>query len=451
MKKTFLKAFLALGVLCFVGCVNVNSNNGNSVNDDEGKSSGSGGIDYENHALSGKSGYLVMVKNNTSEKLVAFKGEPAAENLIGGIPASATNHGLPFSSELFPNSQDFILFIVTAEDYQAKKDDLASLKNYPFARLYAYYNSNAKNERAYEISSAMGGNCKIVLNNNTLYNVELRLKDLYGGETIDYTGARTLLTEFKVEAGDYYIFPVFRQFDKTLNEIVTYYPTYSSGEAAGYPICETFALNDDTTAIELNASKWVEGVTFTDGYAYIRINNQSGLAISLYDGTGPVESSTTGNKLINSGSSLTFTLKMDPKSSDKLTERYEYEAFKSYSQFRVGTANKNDFYLTGDSKTTKDFYAGKIYTYTVTGNTTYDLKIGAPTESYVDSNRQKQIEAKEAEQKEAEQKKDEAVAKTDESSDDSNEAKKSDDTKKTEDTKESDSTTENSGNNTTAK
>ncbi|MBR1536440.1 MAG: hypothetical protein IJ630_05845 [Treponema sp.] len=351
---------------------NNSGNNGNNSGNEGGNTSSELTADFEDYS---NSTYLLKVKNNTAKKLVAFKGTPASDTLIGGIPASATNHGLPKSSTLFSTSQDFILFIVTEDDFTAHKDSLSSLENSPFARLYAYYNTNSVNNIVYEISSVMGGENTILLQNNTSYNVELRRNGIYG-ETIGYTGARTINTTFKVESGDYYVFPVFRKFDKTLNEIVTVYPKYTSGNGAGNAIVEIFSLSDSNSSIQLDASTWAKNVTFTSGYAYIRINNQSKAGISLYNGGNATPMVTsTGCSIVNSGSSYVFTLPMDLNSSDSSTGQYSYAEYKTYSMLHVGNAMNCAYYITGDSNKTKDFYAGKIYTYTVTGNTIYDLTV----------------------------------------------------------------------------
>ena len=47
----------------------------------------------------------------------------------------------------------------------------------------------------------------------------------------------------------------------------------------------------------------------------------------------------------------------------------------------IGNALKSDYYITGSDSETKDFYAGKIYTYTVKGNTIYDLTVELTNES----------------------------------------------------------------------
>lgn len=345
-KNKILCSILAIFVLLsFIGCGNtVNVNNSEKDN----SSNGTDEIDYENYQS-----YSVRVRNNTSQNLVVFKGTPSSTTLISGVPASATNHGLKKDSALFSKSSDFVLFFVTEEDYLANKDSLANLANRPFARLYAYYNDNSVNEIIYEISSKMGGAAKLNLNNNTAYNVELRKDSIYG-EVIGYTGARTINTTFNVEPGDYYIFPVFRKFDKNLNEIVTVYPKDSDGDA----YVEVLNITD-SEPMELNASKWSTNVTFTSGYAYFKIANESATGISLYDGeNSTAETTSTGGKIINSGSSLIYQIKMT-----KVGSGYNYDTSVTKASLRYGNSMKNDYKVPSNV-----FEAGKLYTFTVTGD-----------------------------------------------------------------------------------
>ena len=248
-----VSALAAVLMLFFAGCTMGTGGGSGSKEDTDNTSGVINGVDYTDYSASD---YVVKVKNNTLKNLVVFKGEPSVDNLMGGVPASATNHGLKKNSSMFVDSSDFVLFFVTEEDYTANKDNLSNLKTKPFARLYAYYNTNAKNQIVYSVSSDMGGAGKINLNNNTPYNVELRKDSIYG-EVIGYTAARTINTTFSVEPGDYYIFPVFRKFDKTLNEIVTVYPQDQDGDAH----VEVLNVTDSKTR-ELNASEWSENVTF---------------------------------------------------------------------------------------------------------------------------------------------------------------------------------------------
>ena len=140
-------ALAAVLMLFWAGCtMGTGGGNGSKDDLDDKKETGAAGVDYENYSASD---YVVKVKNNTTKSLVVFKGEPSAKNLMGGVSASSTNHGLKKNSSLFSTSSDFVLFFVTEEDYLAHKDNLSHLKTKPFARLYAYYNKNAANNFVY--------------------------------------------------------------------------------------------------------------------------------------------------------------------------------------------------------------------------------------------------------------------------------------------------------------
>ncbi len=344
-----VSALAAVLMLFFAGCTMGNGGGSGSKEDTDNTSGVINGVDYTDYSASD---YVVKVKNNTNKKLVVFKGEPSVDTLMGGVPASATNHGLKKNSSMFADSSDFVLFFVTEEDYSANKDNLSNLKTKPFARLYAYYNTNAKNQIVYSVSSDMGGAGKINLNNNTPYNVELRKDSIYG-EVIGYTAARTLNTTFSVEPGDYYIFPVFRKFDKTLNEIVTVYPQDQDGDAH----VEVLNVTDSKT-MELNASEWSENVTFTSGYAYLRIKNESETGISLYDGANSApELTSSGGAIINSGDELVYQIPMK-----KTGDGFKFTSSETKSSFKFGNSLKNDYLIES-----KSYEAGKMYTYVVTG------------------------------------------------------------------------------------
>ena len=343
-------ALAAVLMLFWAGCtMGTGGGNGSKDDLDDKKETGAAGVDYENY---GSDNYVVKVKNNTTKKLVVFKGEPSADTLMGGVPASATNHGLKKNSSMFADSSDFVLFFVTEEDYLAHKDNLSNLKTKPFARLYAYYNTNAKNQIVYSVSNDMGGTGKLNLNNNTPYNVELR-KDSIDGEVIGYTSARTINTTFSVQPGDYYIFPVFRKFDKALNEIVTVYPKDEDGDA----YVEVLNITDSKT-MELNANRWSKNVTFTSGYAYLKIKNESSTGISLYDGanSAPVLTS-SGGAIINSGDFLVYQIPMT-----KTGNGFKFTSSETKGSFKFGNALEN-----GNEIESKSYEAGKLYTYVVSG------------------------------------------------------------------------------------
>lgn len=360
-----VSALAAVLMLLWAGCTMGNGGGSGSKDDTDKPSEQVSGVDYEDYSASD---YVVKVKNNTSKKLVVFKGEPSADTLMGGVPANATNHGLKKNSSMFSNSSDFVLFFVTEDDYTANKDNLSNLKTKPFTRLYAYYNKNAPNNFVYEISSIMGGTGKITLNNSSDYNVELRRNSIHG-EVIGYSAAKTYNTEFMVEPGDYLIFPVFRKFDTTLNEIVTVFPKYSAGTpAAGQAFSVEHQITSNSPLV-VNSDKWAKNVTFTNGYAYLKLKNESQTGIRLYAGANTEALTTsTGGQVINSGSSLIYQIEMTMLSS---AEGYKFKESEKIASLLYGGSERSDYSIPEHT-----FEAGKLYTFTVTGDNVWTLTGG---------------------------------------------------------------------------
>jgi hypothetical protein len=285
------------------------------------------GIDYTNYL----SNFSIKVKNETSLKLVAFKGAPSASTLISGVDNNGQEQGLKKDSALFSTTGDFVLYLVTEEDYLKNKDNLPSLANRPFTRIYAFYNTNADNKLVYRISAFLGGNKKITLQNSTSYNVELR-RDGIQGEVIGYTSAQTYNTTFFVEPDNYMIFPVFRKFNQSRGEIITVYPKYQTGNLAGKAYFEYFALDDSLNEAQLQADKWVTDFAFKTGSAYLVIQNNHGTGMTLYDGYSTVTTS-TGGQVINPNKQLTFQIDMQkkPGSND------EYLDSRTVGAYKIGT------------------------------------------------------------------------------------------------------------------
>jgi hypothetical protein len=278
------------------------------------------------------SGYSVKVKNDSNKKLVAFKRAPSASTLISGVPSGGGEHGLKKDAALFATTGDFVLFLVSEEDYLANKDNLSTLASRPFTRIYAYFNANAENKLTYTISSILGGSKKIVLQNSTSYNIELR-KDGVQGELIGYTGQGSYNTTFNVEPGTYMVFPVFRKFNQSRGEIITVYPKYQGGNLDGKAKFEYFSLDDSLDEATLNASSYLgSDFVLKTGSAYLVIQNNHGTGMGLWDGYQQVTTS-TGGQAINPNNSLTFQIDMSkkPGSND------EYLDTSVKAQFKVST------------------------------------------------------------------------------------------------------------------
>lgn len=348
-----LAAALVLG---FAGCLDGLNDNGGEEEDN---------IDYTNYVTN----FSLKVKNDSNRKLIAFKGAPSASSLISGIPVGGGEHGLKKDSALFSTTGDFVLFLVTEEDYLANKDNLSSLANRPFTRIYAYFNTNAENKLVYTISSILGGNKRIVLQNSSSYNIELR-RDGVQGELIGYAGQGTYNTTFNVESGTYMIFPVFRKFNQSRGEIITVYPKYQGGISDGKAKFALFSLDNSLDEATLNANDYIgNDFVLKTGSSYLIIQNNHGTGMILYDGLSTVTTS-TGGQAINPNRSLTFQIDMQkkPGSND------EYLDTATRAQFKIGTPAYTE------SVPSFDFESDKIYQINITGSTPYDIQLSAITE-----------------------------------------------------------------------
>lgn len=316
------------------------------------------GIDFSSYP----SNYAIQVKNNTSNKLVAFKGMPSQGQIIGGIPASGNTHYIKKDPTIFSTTTDFLLYVVTVDDYNTYyKSSPETLDASPFTILYAFYNTLADNEEVYNISKKIGGEYQIVINNGTDYNVELRNMGPEG-EIIGYSKGQSYERVFHVTDGEYMIFPVFRKYDRNTGEIYSVYPTYSSGDLAGEAKSYEFSLDSETKTRQFQVRDWVSGINFTPSATYIKITNNADQGLQFFTGADstPVITS-TGGKRINTDKSLIYAINMQKLASNK------YEESVTKAGYRVETNRGQKAYLAGDATTTVEYRAGYMYTYTITG------------------------------------------------------------------------------------
>jgi hypothetical protein len=366
MKNTVLKAvgkaarlpavlLLAFG-LALAGC-----DNPAGGGDNGGTNNGDKTIDWTDH----NSGYSVQVRNQTSQRLVAFKNDVRADALLGGIPAGPTTqaHGLP-KNGLFEDNAAFTLILLTEDQYNRYKDDPAGLeaqKNTPFTRIFAFYNAQGSNENAYTISGRLGGNRIISINNNTGWDVELRLNGI-DGETLGYAVHGMLNTRLYVNGGeDFFLFPVMLKYNSIKQEIITVYPKGSDGTAK----YDQFALTDEEPEHQVNINNdWLSGYSLSLGTAWLIVENRSGSGIQLQTGeNGTVIRTSLGIATINNGSDRTFQIDMAkvPGTEKYADSRsiYGYTAGRATNQARIGGAS-----ATAENCTLQ---VGKIYKITVTG------------------------------------------------------------------------------------
>lgn len=355
-RKLGLLVAAAVIVGMFTSCVvNVNDENKNGGN------TGSG-IDYTNYT---GSDFSIKVRNDSTKDVVCFKGTPSASTLISGARGGQTT-GLKKNNELFSQSGDFVLWVFTEEDYKAKKDNYDELKKAPFALIYAYYNadSDSNANMVYTISAKMGGDSYILLNNPTNYNVELRQNGLYG-ESLAFAGANTVQTKVYIAYDDYYIYPVFRKFQKKTGEIVTCFPKEKNIDK---PVFFQFSLAENgQKSAEFNATDWFDPNAFKDtstpAAAYITITNgNEKTGISLYKGgASEAEITSTGGKNINTGKSLVFEVPM------VATGNNTFGSSAIVSGWKVGSAVER-----GDVPTLT-VEAGKMYYLDVKGANAYEF------------------------------------------------------------------------------
>ncbi len=334
----------AVLLCCFVGCAGQgNDNNSVPQNDDSKK------IDFESYPAD----YALKIKNNTSSNLVAFCGKPSFGSVVGGIPVSDNVHYIKRDYTLFCQTKDFLLYIVTESDYKKYyTDHAAALDEAPFAILYAIYEDGGNNNKVYQISKKLGGECQLVINNETPFIVELRNKGIEG-EVLGAIG-KTDKKVFHVAEGDYEIFPVLSRMDREGAEIVSVVPVCASGVSEGEVKTYKFSMGADAKEYILNLSECLTGADFIPCEAYIKIYNNTDQNLQFFTGAD-------SDSVIKKDTNLFYAINMD-KSADK-----KYGNSISKAGYGVENSNGIKAYLAGDAATATEYKAGYMYTYTVTG------------------------------------------------------------------------------------
>ncbi len=296
MRTVFKKAAMLCGIaitlnLFVFGCSNDSSNNDDntpsspSVNNSSSSETGSG-VSFESFAPRS-----ILVENMTNKRLVAFKNSVTPNNLISGIPEFATNHGLK-KEGLFTSTNEFVLVLVTEEEYINNKSNLPAAAI--FAEIYAFYNHEADNNNVFKISSKAGGNGRIILQNPTFWNIEIR-KDGPTGEVLGYIAPYIQNTALRLEIpDDYDLFPVFKKYVPSEKEIYDIVPKYNEGHEllVGKPYMQSFALGEAPQTWNFNELASQLNITLTSGGFYIRIQNDAGTAIRFARGTEELPTST---------------------------------------------------------------------------------------------------------------------------------------------------------------
>ena len=332
-KKSLCLAILCTAaVLLSAACGNAFGNKSKDSN--QGNTPAANTVSFE--SFSPRS---VSVKNNTGERLVAFKGSIESSSLISGIPAHASNHGLKKDPSLFGETGDFALLFLTEKVYNENKDNLSAVKNSPFASVYAFYNKTGSNDLVYTISSNSGGKAKLTVQNNSPFNVEIRVNSPEG-EVLGYAGAYTANTVLNINPGDYTLYPVFKKYIARDNEIYSVVPKF---EKTKKPFSQDFAITDSDT---FNIGKlWDSTVMkLSSGGFYLTINNQSDTAVRFTKGTTEFETS-LGIKGIKSGSQATFFVAFTREADGKYPDSFKMNTLKIGSALYPNTLPEHTYKL----------------------------------------------------------------------------------------------------------
>jgi len=344
MKKLIGYVFLAAAMFLLFSC------------SEEEKETG--GIDFTSH----NTDYSIQVRNNTSERLIAFKGDLLESKLIGGIPSRATDHGLPKDPALFDKTEDFPMILLTEAQYNANKNNLNSLKNTPFTRVYVFFNKSGDNTIIYEIADGLGGKNEFkIINASTSINVELRLGGA-AGETIGYAPAGILETTLRLHDGNYNIFPVFKRYNTFRDVVETVYP---KGSGTNYSWFRTFSFGEETTTATMNLKDILKDVSFVSGAAWVVVNNQTSSGVRFVEGSN-VRTTASGLENIMSGTPRTFQIDM-PKAGVN-----NYAASITVANWKFGPTGFEVGLQTDETNNTLlssiTIEQGQMYTITVSGD-----------------------------------------------------------------------------------
>jgi hypothetical protein len=258
---------------------------------------------------------------------------------------------------------------LTKEDYEANKDNLKSLEQRPFTRIFAVYNAAGDNDIPFLVDGKLGGTNAVVLQNMTGYNMEIR-RDSPRGPTLGYAPSHALNTTIYLVDGNYSLFPVFKKYDANRDLITTIYPKRAID---GMPMRTGISL-EKGEEVEMNATKFTTNLTFTTGYAYLVVVNNSVDGVQVTKGA-TVQKTATGMTMVNAGDQRTFLVEMPVVSGGNDSAAYETKT--AFAGWFIGeTGDPKAIPVNDDLKdekvsgggTASVFAADYMYTVTVSGD-----------------------------------------------------------------------------------
>jgi len=350
-KRLIFTAVILIAIMLITSCDMTNGEDGNKT----------GVVDFTSH----NANFSIRVRNGTNQRLVAFKGDIHPDYLLGGVPAHANNHAFAANPELFDKTEAFPLYILTETQYNTNKNNLignTSLKNAPFTRVFVFYNRQGENNVVYEISGSLGGSNKLnIINASNSINIELRLGGI-AGETIGYAAAGMLNTTLYMIDGDHDIFPVFKRYNSVRDVVETVYPR---GSGSNFSWFQQVTFGEGITEHTMNLKNELQGIFFSNGAAWVVINNQttSG-AINFYQGTHVVRTA-SGISGIQNGANRTYQIDM-PRAGNNYDDSVVVSNWSfGPSGFDVGLQISES---NAEKVTTYTIQRDRMYTITVTGS-----------------------------------------------------------------------------------
>jgi hypothetical protein len=267
MKKHLLKtgaALLVMVIMVFTSC--------DEVENVDSK------VDFTSH----NNNPAFFVDNHSTQRLIAFKGNLAQANLLGGIPAGAEYHAIRRNPTHFSRTEAFPVILITEEQFIEQKNNLSVLTNTPFTRIFVFYNHGLENPARYTISGSVGGRHSLLVQNPTRFDVELRLNGV-GGETIGFVPGQMLVTRLYLTDGSHNIFPVFRFFNPVRGVVSTIFPQNNAGNPWFIPIAATGTTPQNLTINVQNALDQT-AINQTLGAAWLIVRNQTQGAVAVQRG-----------------------------------------------------------------------------------------------------------------------------------------------------------------------
>jgi len=319
-----------------------------------------GDIDYTDYGSSA----AIFVRNNTNQKLVAFKGSLDERYMMGGIPANAQNHGLKNEPAIFTTTGDFPMVLITEEQYKENRSDLSKLEFTPFTKVFVFFNKAGENNVRYEISDRLGGEFVLRITNPSNLNVELRVGGV-NGPTLGYAPAGMQTTTLNVGHGDMDIFPVFKRYNSQRDIIETIFPKTASGGNAWF---QPIVFDIGTGPQMINIIEALQGISArTSGVASLVISNSTTGAIRLLQGT-TMQYTTTGVSYWNSGTQREFQINMPSSASTVAGSEDTFAASTVISNYRIGPSGAEVNLEDVEGRTTLTLKADYMYTVSVTGS-----------------------------------------------------------------------------------